>query len=892
VQHVLENGLRLILQENHSAPVVALQMWVNVGSADDPDDLLGLAHVLEHMVFKGTARRSEGQIAKEIEGAGGQINAWTAFDQTVFHVVLPSRFSARGLDILADAMQNARFDAGDLERELQVILEEIKQGEDSPTKVVSRELFGAAYREHPYGRPVVGRAATVRNASRARVAAFFKRWYVPSNMTMVAVGDFAASEVVGRARRLFAASSTAAPRRRHAAEPAQQRLRVVVKQRDTQEAYVSLAFHIPGLADPATPAVDLAAIILGQGDSSRLVRRLKHDLQLVTDIYAYSYTPGDPGLLVVSAATVPGKLLRAVQAITEEVLALGVAEVTTDELRRAKTIIESDAVYQKETVQGQARKLGFFHTVAGSVDFEDEYNRRAAAVTAADIRTVAERYLRLEGASIAALSPNSDERGTAQDLQQAAAVARGRVNSSKAQSRDDSGVVKVTLGNGARLLVMRDISVPLVAMRAVWNGGLRYETQSTNGINNLLAALATRGTLSRTADQINAAVEGMAGSIGGFSGHNSFGVRSELLARHWEQGMEILADCLLNPALRSDEVERERRQLIDDIRAQQDNLSTVALQLFSRTLYRQHPYRMDPLGTVESVSALSRDQLVDYYRRRFHASNMVLAIVGDVDPQRVKEKFEQLFGSVPRRAARAADPAAEPPRTAPQDVYFALNKQQAHVVVGYPGTTMRSKDRFALEVLASLLSGAGGRLFLELRDRRGLAYHVGAYSLEGIEPGYFAVHIATSPEKVQAALAGIDQQLRRLRDQPVPAAELKRVQRYLIGSFEISLQRKSTVASLLAFNEAYGLGHRTYARYVESIMSVTAEDLQRVARRYLADQRRVLAVVKPEELAPGAAKRLGEARQAGSVDPSAPAPPSPRKAKAKGKARKAQRRAR
>jgi zinc protease len=593
-------------------------------------------------------------------------------------------------------------------------------------------------------------------------------------------------------------------------------------------------------------------------------------------------------LLVISATTVPAKLLPAVQAIAREVLRLGGTEVTTDELRRAKTIIESDAVYQKETVQGQARKLGFYHSVAGTVDFEHTYNRRAAEATPAQIREVAARYLRPENGAVVALAPDAANREheLALDVRQAVEVGRAEAREAErpAVARTESRVVKVTLANGSRLLVVRDVSVPLVAMRAVWNGGLRYENARDNGINNLLAVLATRGTHARTADQINEAIEGMAGSIGGFSGHNSFGVRVELLARHWEQGIEILADCLLNPAFRPAEVERERRQVIDDIRAQQDNLGVVALQLFSRTLYRQHPYRMDPLGTMESISSLARDDLVAYHRRHFAVSNMVLAVVGDVDPARVKEKFQQLFGGAARRAPRVIDPPREPERTAPEDAYLALNKQQAHLVVGYPGATMRSKDRAALEVLASLLSGQGGRLFLELRDRQGLAYQVGAYSLDGIEPGYFAVYLSTSPEKVQTSLSAIGEQLRRLRDRPVSAADLKRVQRYLVGSYEISLQRRATLASLLAFNECYGLGYQAYLRYVDQVMAVTVEKLQQVARKYLDDRKRVLAVVKPEELSPGAAKRVGEVKAAGVADPSA-APPEPPRRKAKGKAK-------
>jgi len=873
VVEVLPNGLRVVMQENHAAPVVAIQMWVNVGSADDPEGASGLAHVLEHMVFRGTADRSEGQIAQEIEGSGGQINAWTSFDQTVFHVVIASRYFDRGLEILTDAIQNSRLGDAELGRELEVILEEIKQGEDSTSRVVSRTLFATAYRSHPYRRPVIGREATVKPMSTDQVKRFFDTWYVPANMTLVVVGDFSARAALGKIRKLMRPRPGKPPRRDRQVEPLQRRTRISVAHRETQEAYVAMAFHIPGLAHADTAAVDLAAVVLGQGESSRLTRRVKHEQQLVTTSYAYAYTPADPGLLVIGATAPPDRLLKVVEAIVREAVSLGVTDVSKDELQRAKTLVESDAVYQKETVQGLARKLGFYQTVAGTVSFEEAYNRRVREVTPALLREVAARYLRPENLSISVVTraPGREQELEAK-VAQAVTAARDQLRQAKEAHRaraPGERVVKVTLKNGARLIVMRDDSVPIVAIRGVWIGGLRYENATNNGINTLLAGLATRGTTTRTANQISEAIEGMAGTIGGFSGQNSFGLHAELLSRHWERGLEIVADCLLNPALRPEEVERERRSLVEDIIAQEDNASSVVMRLFNRTLFKRHPYRLDPLGTVATVSALTREQLVRFHRRHYHPSGLVLAVVGDVNAGRVEAKFRGLFGGIPRRAERPVQVPQEPVRAESDEAYQFVNKQQAHLVVGYPGTTVRSKDRFALEILTSALSGQGGRLFTELRDRQGLAYNVGAYSQEGLEPGYVAVYIATSPEKIQQALEGIELQLQRVRDELLRPQELKRIQRYLVGSYEISLQRKAMLSSYLAFNECYGLGYKAYAAYSASILGVNAEAVRRVARRYLVASRRVVAVIKPEELTPGAAKQLGE-RRAGVATPPQP----------------------
>jgi zinc protease len=863
VRYQLPSGLTVVLQENRAAKVVAFQAWVGVGSADEPPELAGIAHVFEHMLFKGTARRGVGQIAQDIEGAGGEINAWTSFDQTVYHLVLASRYFDTGLDILADALFNSSFDPVELERELRVVLEEVKQGEDNPGRVATQTLFGAAYLKHPYRRPVIGYSRTVKSFTRERLLEFFHRYYVASNITLVIVGDFDAARARQKIAEAFAGAPAGSPSvRTTPREPVQRAPRAAAVTQDVREAHLAVAFHVPGIRHPDTGALDLASILLGQGDSSRLTVGVKRQRQLVNDVYAYSYTPRDPGLLVTGATLPAERLDAALDGILAEVFRLRFDEVSAEELQKAQAIVEADAVYQKETVQGQARKLGFFETVAGGLDYEDEYNRQVRAVTPAAVREAARRYFTVENASVAVLLPEAEagevaalERHLVERLRHALAAAEERWGARTTRVATDE-VVRVTLPSGARLLVKRDPSVGLVAMRAVWMGGLRYEDDKTNGVNNLLAALVTRGTRSRSGDQIAREVEGMAGSLGGFSGRNSFGMRAELLARHWERGLEIVADCILHPAFAEEELDKERRQVLEEIRAQRDNVSAEAFRLFSQALYPKHPYRFDVMGSAESVVGITRRRLVDYYKRHVAPAQMTLAIVGDVDPAKVIDKARALFGAGSQKepAVVPAPPPADPPPPEPVQVFRFQNKQQAHVVYGFPGTTVSDPDRFPLEVLSTILSGQGGRLFVELRDKRGLAYRVSAFSVEGVDPGYVAVYIATSPENLPVAVAGIEDELGRVMSQPVPKAELERAKRYLVGAHEISLQRRAALASTLAFHECYGLGWDEYRRYSAGILAVGAADVQRVARKYLDPRHAIVATIKPEETTPVLAK--------------------------------------
>jgi zinc protease len=413
--------------------------------------------------------------------------------------------------------------------------------------------------------------------------------------------------------------------------------------------------------------------------------------------------------------------------------------------------------------------------------------------------------------------------------------------------------------------VMRDSSVPIVAVRATWVGGLRYEDPRSNGISNMVASLLTRGTKSRSAEQIMTEVESMAGNLSGYAGRNSLGAQAEFLSRHWERGVELLADCLLNASFSDEEMEKERRIILDDLRAQDDNLGQVVFHQFHTSMWKRHPYRLDPLGTAESVAGLTRRKVLTHFRKHYGPGNLTLAVVGDVDADAVIAKVGSLFSGASDETQEPLTIALEPPVSEPSEVTKLLSKEQAHLVIGYRGTSFDNPDRFALELLAQVLSGQGGRLFVEIREKRALAYRVSAFSMEGIDPGYFAVYVATSPENLDEARQAIHDQLRAIVEQGISAPELARAQRYLVGTHAIGLQRKSAIAAALAFHEAYGQGWRAYRQYTDNVMKVKAQDVARVARKYLDPKGEITAVVRPSVAPMATPVRAAAARAAASA---------------------------
>jgi zinc protease len=859
----LDNGLEVVLEENHAAPVVAFQAWVKIGSADEPAELAGIAHVFEHMLFKGTKKRGVGEIAREVESAGGEINAWTSHDETVYHLVLASRFFDTGLDILADTLMNSSFDADELERERKVVLEEVKQGMDDPERQAGLGLFQSIFDAHPYGRPIIGTEATVRKLRRDDIVAFFANHYVASNMTLVVVGDFDAKEARAKIKEAFASMKAGVPVGPRPVQPEQNGLRVQGVGRDVKEAQLLLGFRTPAINDPDIATLDLAAVLLGQGDSSRLNLEVVRNRQLATATSAYLFSARDPGAFVVGISLPPGRVDEALRATLEQIHRLAFEEVPSDELAKAKTILESDRVYDRETVQGYARKLGFFSAIAGDPNFEERYLAALQKATVADIQRVATQYLRTSNMSIYVQVP--DRRATTEKTDKMLARLRAVAESAeaKAASRfaratagapDADRVYRYVFPSGLKLLVLRDTSVPVFALRATWVGGLRFEDERSNGISNMLAALLVRGTKTRTAEQIIHEVEGMAGGLSGYSGRNSLGIQAEFLSRYFERGFDLVADCLLNASFSEDELEKERRIVLDDLHAQEDNLAQVAFKMFHAAMWKKHPYRLDPMGTPETVAGFTRRKLINHFRQRYSTSNLTIAVVGDVDPARVKAKVAAVLGVAAEQTVEKPIVPSEPNHAEPIQVFKFMAKEQAHLVLGFQGVGFSSPDRFPLEVLAYVLSGQGGRLFTEIREKRALAYRVSAFSVEGLDPGYFAVYLASSPENLDEAVKVVRRELKDVAEKGITADELARAQRYLIGVHAIGLQRKSALAAALAFHESYGQGWKTYRQYGDNIMKVKAADVARAARKYLDPQREIVAVVKPPEESPGAAR--------------------------------------
>jgi len=403
-------------------------------------------------------------------------------------------------------------------------------------------------------------------------------------------------------------------------------------------------------------------------------------------------------------------------------------------------------------------------------------------------------------------------------------------------------IVRRTLSNGLRVLIKEDHRLPFVELRAVFEGGLRVETPADSGITSMLSRLFIKGTPTRSAEDIARAIESLGGSIEAYSGNNTFGLSGEMLSEDLAQGLALFSEILLQPTFPKAALEREREAQLAAIRGQRDQLLQCAFKAMRRSLFGDQGYGLDSLGSEAVIRSVQADDVRAFHARWTVPGNGVLAVFGDVDPDGLVALLERHLGGW-TAPSRPTFPTPAPVDPVPRSEE-AREKEQAVLVLGFPGARLDSPDRFALELIQEACSDMGSRLFMRIRDELGLAYYVGANLLTGQTPGYFAFYCGTAPDQIERVEQELRAQAGLLRTEGLGAEELARAKAKLIGQRKISRQDLGAFAMSTALDELYGLGFDHFESEASRFEAVTDADIRRVARAYLDPDRSVVAIVR------------------------------------------------
>jgi zinc protease len=864
-RRVLPNGLEILVREDASAPVVALNFFVRVGSLNEDDAIAGWSHGIEHMLFKGTRRRATGDIAREIANAGGETNAGTGYESTNYYIVLPSPNLEVAVDIHADVLQHSVFDEFELEKERQVLIQENAMYRDRPSGFgfTWEELLAEAFTVHRYRRPIGGPDENLLRVGREAILSYKERYYVPNNITYVVVGDVRAEDVF----RLLEAKlggwkrGEIAPDRSHP-EPPQTALRYRETRGDVEQSYVKIGFHVPSELDPETDALLVLSHILATGRSSRLYRKVREEQGLILSSQVMETTGQEPGYLVVEFTAEPEKAKDALIAVTAEILRFQHEPVTHEEIERTLRSVRNDTLYTLETMEGQAQMLGHY-ALLGDYRLAGTYLERLARVSPRAIQSAARRALNLEQATVFAYGPEdqpplaADVRSLLAALTQPTAAQRtGLSVEAPAITHQEtvpvgSGgprlpVESVTLSPGTRVLLQADGRLPLAALAVYLPLGSGIETPAEAGITRLMQTTMLKGAGGRGARAIAEDLDRIGARLRPLSDRDTAGWSLGVVRDDLPEAFRILRAVLTQPDFPAEAVARERDRTVAEIAALRDETVQYTITQLFGMLFPAHAYGRPSIGTEGAVARLTPEDLAAWHRRHYDPSRMVVSVVGDFDRDRVLRELEDLAALLPR----SAEPRDVLPVTHPEKPVRDERVQevaQAVVVVGYPGPRAEAPERYALDLWQTVLSGMGNRLFARLRDEMHLCYFTGAFVASFRRGGAVGAYVGTGPEQVQEATDALLEELARSAHELPTEEEMERAKNNLAGAHLIDLQTRMAWASSYAHDEVLGLGYEEVLRYLDRIRAVTRDEVRDAAVRVIDPGRLAMAVLKPAE---------------------------------------------
>ena len=828
---ILDNGLILLYKESEPKGLAAIDISIKAGAALEGEYLgSGISHLVEHMVFKGTATRKTGDVERQIKSYGGFINGSVSQDLTNYTVIVPSEYAVNAASLLKDILHNASFDPAEIEKEREVILKEVNLCKDDPERMIVKLMNENAYLEHPYKYPIIGYEASLAALKRDDLVKYYQSMYVPNRMVISIAGglDPEALRAIEREFENFRAPDYS-PKGVSMPESPQAGRRDVEDYAGTNLAYLAMGFHSVDILSKDLFAMDVLSMILGMGDNSRLNKALFKEKRLVHNIKAWNYTPADPGMFGVSALLDPENIDAAADEILKEIEKIKSEGVNDIELETAKNMVMRDYILSRETIQSQASDMGAHEILTGNAQFFKTYLNNIKKVTKEQIKRAAEHYLTQDNLTVVRLLPGPPKSESHSAL--------------PPQEAQDAGIKKALLSNGLRVFVRENRKVPIISICAAVSAGLSVENMDNNGISNLTAQMILKGTSSRREDQIRGSIENMGGEIDAFSGFNSSGVSITILKDNFDKALEVLKDVLADPVFPEEALSREKLLIAAIIKDEDDDIYATASNAARREMFKGSAYSMRVIGEEESLDKIGREELKRFHETYYNAGNMVISVSGDIDSGYATEKITRVFSGIKKGESAATF----------QDTSFnkgevrktiEMRKEESLLLLSYRAVNNRDPDKYPLEVLTSIMSGQSGRLFHELRDRHALAYTLGCAQRQFNGGGYFSFYVTTTSGKLEESRKYLLKEIAYAASKPPLPKELETAKRELTAAWKINTQTNDFISFTSAIDELNGLGYDNIYKYVPEIEKVTAEDIVRVSDKYLNTSSYVEVVIK------------------------------------------------
>lgn len=873
----LANGLDVITLEDFSCPVVAVQLWYHVGSKDEQADRQGFAHMFEHMMFRGTDKLGPTDHFALVHSVGGKTNGYTGFDRTVYLETLPANQVELGLWLESERMNFLKIDQEAFDTERKVVEEERRLGLNQPYGTVLEKLLAEIYKKHPYRWPPIGKIPDLRAASVGELRAFWERYYVPSNATLIIVGAMKHKEAQRFAREYFGWVPTyAKPPRVTVREPEPESARAVTLKEDNAPAPgTGVVYRTVPISNKDSVAVDILAEILGSGKSSRLYRELVAEKQLAVEAEATTWSLEQDGLFGAGAIMTPtgGDANGILEIIEGHIDRLRTEPVGDRELMKAKNQMLRGLVTQNLQIESKARMLGSAAVDYGDVSQVNRWMDDIRKVTAADIIRVAKEYLSPERALKVKIERNvpaavgsaagakSEEDGpiTAEVEKIAPKPGRGglvrpgyypkqppvgKLSASKLTPRYSSR----KLANGLKVIAVANHEVPFVTVQlGLLNGAW---TEERAGAASMTMKMLTKGTSKHTEGELADELETYAISLSGEGEMDTCTVNMGCLTEHIGRAMQLLGEVVLSPTLPQDEFEKLRKQVLTSLAVSTAEAEYAADREFRRRMYDGHPYSRTATGEIEDVNILAMEDCKRWWSSFSRPDEAVLIFAGDIEAEKAFELAQETFGGWKAAEAGSYVKLPELTKIGQTQIYLVdrPGSIQSQIRVGQRGITRHDEGYFVSRVVSSYFGWAfDSRLNESIRVAKGLTYGVwGSYTAMRFA-GEFEVSTFSKTESTTEAVKAVLDEIERLKAKGPSDKELESSQAYILGSFVRERETPQQIAQDLWLIESQQLGEDFLERLLAAVAHTREGDCERLVKQTIEPDKLIVVVVGEAE---------------------------------------------
>ena len=858
-KYKLKNGLEVILSEDHTLPLVSVNLWYHVGPANERPGRTGFAHLFEHMMFEGSQHVGGKAHFAYLEGAGAtDINGTTNFDRTNYYETIPSNQLELALWLESDRMGYlvGTLDIDKLANQRDVVRNERRQStENTPYGLAEEGLFHLLFpKGHPYYPAVIGSHADVEAAKLEDVREFFRQYYTPNNATLAIVGDFDKAKIKALVEKYFGSipAGPEVPKITATTPPITSEHRAVVTDQ-VELPRVYMGWITPPVFQKGDAESNLFSQILGGGKSSRLYKSLVYEKQIAQDVSTSTEETRLGSIFELTVTAKPGvKPEDLEKAIDAELAKLQAEGPSAAEVERARNVTETALVRGLERTNGVANRLNYYNQFLGNPDYFSKDLARFDAVTPADIKQAAQTIFKKDARAVVYAVPGkkviddvpktSDE----ENKKQAKEAGQSKVAMAdepwRAKAPTPGPLPKFTLpvpdkaqlSNGLTIYLVERHNLPLVAATLYTISGSELNPLDKPGLSGFTADMLTEGTAARSALKFAEDTDQIGATIATQAGYSSASVTLSALSWNAGGGFDLLSDATLHPAFDAKEVERIRNQRVTAVLQENDEPFSLALRTANHVLFPNSPYGFSVLGTEASNKSIKRDDLTAFWKQGYVPSNAVLAIAGDLNLAQAKELAMKYFGAWSGNTTSSQALVTPSPPAKSVALVDKPGAPQTALLLSSLGASRNTPDYVPLEVMNTALGGLfSSRINMNLREEHGYTY--GAQSFfqyrRGVGPFFAGGAIRT--DATAPATQELFKEVTRIREEELKPEELQKAKdsfsKTLVGLFETTRETASTIGQQFVF----GLPVEYYRDLPAQIDKVTGTDALRVAKQYL-----------------------------------------------------------